>query len=60
MASSCRRPEHSAPPEVVSKYVCLKLSLLTNANANVWWCKVSFKTIFRQMPPGFRRYLQSV
>lgn len=38
MASSCRRPEHSAPPEVVSNLVYLKLLLLVNATV----CAICF------------------
>lgn len=34
MTSSCRRPEHSAPPEVVSNLVYLKWRLLVSAKAS--------------------------
>lgn len=38
MTSSCRRPEHSAPPEVVSNLVYLKWRLLVNATV----CAICF------------------
>lgn len=34
MTSSCRRPEHSAPPEVVSDWLYWKWRLLVNAEAS--------------------------
>lgn len=62
MASSCRRPEHSAPPEVVSNLVYLKWLLLVNAKAGaICFGGVCvggvFKDICLDMPPLF---LQSI
>lgn len=34
MASSCRRPEHSAPPDVVSRTVYCFFQLLFSAGAS--------------------------